>query len=150
LCGGLFLDYYSLTSESDCVNYFSRGCIFGCLFSNCHANYDCGGLYLNTTSSSFSLRSCIFESCKAKECGGGIYMNNMNSDVVKKTFLFYSFFSMEMNVEVEIMNMEVMFIQHPLSLVFLLFSLVIQQQKEKGKRDVMKTFHQYIQIRVNG
>jgi hypothetical protein len=138
-CGGLFLSSYSPSSESDCLNYSSRGCIFGCLFSNCISqNSYSGGLYLSSTSSSFSLRSSIFDSCKAKTDGGGIYMENMNSDVIQKTFLFYSFFSMEMNVEKEMMNMEVMFILILLlSLVLLLFSLVIQQQKEKGIKDVI-------------
>jgi hypothetical protein len=66
-CGGLYLGSYSPSSESDCVNYSSRGCIFGCLFSHCKAKDSyCSGLYLSSTSSSFSLRSSIFKLWKPK------------------------------------------------------------------------------------
>jgi hypothetical protein len=98
--GGLSLWSYSSPSESDCVNYSSRGCIFGCLFSNCSAKTFSGGLYLQETSSSFSLRSSIFDFCSAGMSGGGIYMIDMISDGRKKTIIVYCFFSMEMNVEV--------------------------------------------------
>jgi hypothetical protein len=91
-CGGLLLSSYSPPSESDCVNYSSRGCIFGCLFSNCNSNTNSGGLYLQSTSSSFSLRSSIFDSCSTGTNGGGIYMTSMNSVVIQSTFLFYCFF----------------------------------------------------------
>jgi hypothetical protein len=84
-----FFFSYSLPSESDCVNHSSRGCIFGCLFSNCNANTNSGGLYLSSSSSSFSLRSSIFESCKATTDGGGIYLQTMSSVVSKKTFLLF-------------------------------------------------------------
>jgi hypothetical protein len=150
--GGLYLSSDSLLNEDECLNHSSRGTLFSCLFKECEASYfDGGGLWFSSPSSSSSIRSCVFDSCSSGDNGGGIYLNQ-TGNVKNSVFLFFCFFSMEMNVEKEKMNimeflmLEVMFmLKHGINIILILmmkFDLlslnVIQQHMEKGIRDVSK------------
>jgi hypothetical protein len=76
-----------------CINYTSRGSIFGCHFYVCQTNHSYGGaIYFADVPPGSSVRNCVFDKCSAYGSGGAMFLTDM-INVQRSVFLFYCYFN---------------------------------------------------------